>query len=132
VAIEPPAFTARPHAVRVRMSATQFKFGDRLVHASRPEWGAGVVTSAQNVVQDGQPCQRVTIRFDRAGLKTLTTNIAALRYAEEAAPAPTAAAEQGQSLAEADGGWLATLEAGDINEFMARLPEPTRDPFASL
>ena len=49
------------------MAGPQWSFGDRVIHAKRPEWGVGVVTAAQSVVEDGHPAQRVTIRFDRAG-----------------------------------------------------------------
>lgn len=108
------------------MPQTTFKFGDRLVHTSRPEWGTGVVTSVQNVEQDGQTFQRVNIRFDRAGLKTLATNIAELRPVDEDThPAAPIAAGQPET-------WLTQLEKGSIDELMSRLPEATRDPFNTL
>jgi hypothetical protein len=50
-----------------------------VVHAGKPEWGVGVVSSAQNVTQDGKPSQRLTIRFERAGLKTVSTAVASIR-----------------------------------------------------
>jgi hypothetical protein len=105
----------------------EFKFGDRLVHAARPEWGTGVVTAAQTVVEGGQTCQRLTLRFDRAGLKTITTAHARLLPAEEH-PSEAAAG----AASSTDPGWLSQLEAGDLNERMARLPEETRDPFTTL
>lgn len=107
-----------------------FKFGDRLVHSARPEWGAGVVTAAQSIVEDGQPVQRLTIRFDRAGLKTISTAIAELRYAANGDAALTATAEAPAPTP--DDGWLSQLEAGDVAERMARLPDETRDPFTTL
>lgn len=112
------------------MPATQFKFGDRLVHTARPEWGAGVVTAAQPVVQDGFACQRLTLRFERAGLKTLTTNLATLCYADEVIHAPHS--EPSAGVGPGDQGWLGQLESGKIPEIMARLPEATRDPFSTL
>ncbi len=112
------------------MPTTEFKFGDRLVHTARPEWGAGVVTAAQAVMQDGVACQRLTIRFERGGLKTLTTNLASLRYADEVALAP--ADEPQQGVGPSDQGWLGQLESGKLTEIMARLPEATRDPFSTL
>ncbi len=119
------------------MPATSFKFGDRVVHAARPEWGAGVVTAAMNVSEGGQSFQRLTIRFEREGLKTVSTDQADLRAADDEPP-PAAAASRAPShdegapaAAVADGGWLARLEAGDLAEAMAQLPESTRDPFVT-
>lgn len=111
-----------------RMPYTEFKFGDRVVHTLRPEWGTGIVTQAQNITVDGQPAQRLTLRFDRAGLKTLSAPPA------ELAPAENGAAEATGAVAPAatDDGWLSQLEVGNLNERMAMLPEATRDPFASL
>ncbi len=105
---------------------TQFKFGDRLVHEARPEWGTGIVTAVQPTEEDGVACQRVTIRFDRAGLKTLTTNIAKLAIADDDThPASSVATPQGAS-------WLTQLEKGTVDEMMSRLPEAVRDPFTTL
>ncbi len=108
------------------MAQTSFKFGDRLVHTHKPEWGTGVVTAVQAVEQDGTPCQRVTLRFDRAGLKTLTTNIAELEHVgEDTHPAAPVAGNQPDT-------WLTKLENGTVEELMSRLPEATRDPFNTL
>lgn len=114
------------------MPASEFKFGDRLIHSARPEWGVGVVTAAQNIVQDGLAGQRLTLRFERAGLKTLSTPLASLRYADEASSPDAGSSEPGASLGPASEGWLSKLEAGDVNEVMGRLPEATRDPFTTL
>lgn len=108
----------------------EFKFGDRLVHALKPEWGVGVVSAAQTVAENGKTCQRLTIRFDRAGLKTISTAIAELRPADEHPSADAAGAAA--ATPSGDVGWLEQLEAGDLNERMTRLPEPTRDPFSTL
>lgn len=108
------------------MPQTTFKFGDRLVHAHKPEWGTGVVTAVQAVEESGVACQRVTLRFDRAGLKTLTTNIAELEHVtEDTHPAAPVAAAQTDT-------WLTKLENGTVEELMSRLPEATRDPFNTL
>lgn len=108
------------------MPQTTFKFGDRLVHSHKPEWGTGVVTAVQAIDEGGVACQRVTLRFDRAGLKTLTTNIAALEHVtEDTHPASPVAANQPDT-------WLTKLENGTVEELMSRLPEATRDPFTSL
>lgn len=108
-----------------------FGFGDRVVHAAKPEWGTGVVSSAQNLVHEGRPCQRLTIRFERAGLKTLSTAVASIRPADQAdAPARSVAPASGDS--EGRESWLDALEAGNPAEIMSRLPEAATDPFQSI
>jgi hypothetical protein len=57
---------------------TTFKQGDRVTHRNRPEWGAGTVTLAEPATHNGAACQRLTIRFDRAGAKVLSTGLAPL------------------------------------------------------
>ncbi|MCR9216166.1 MAG: DUF3553 domain-containing protein [bacterium] len=111
-----------------------FGFGDRVVHAGKPEWGIGVVSSAQNLSQDGKACQRLTIRFERAGLKTLSTAVADIRPADQAdAPARQIRSEsEGATTTESNGSWLQELEAGDPAEVMARLPQSCTDPFQSI
>lgn len=111
------------------MAQTAFQFGDRVLHRLRPEWGIGVVTQAQNVMIDGTACQRLTLRFDRAGLKTLSTPPAEL---ERAADADAAADDPSRAAVVGEGGWLGELEVGDLNQRMALLPESTRDPFVTL
>ncbi|MFM9956900.1 MAG: DUF3553 domain-containing protein [Phycisphaerales bacterium] len=108
------------------MPQTTFKFGDRLIHTHKPEWGSGVVSAVQAVEEAGVHCQRVTVRFDRAGLKTLTTNIAELELVtEDTHPAAPVSGNQPDT-------WLTKLENGTVEELMSRLPEPARDPFNTL
>jgi hypothetical protein len=69
------------------MTATaehKFQIGDRLIHPGKPEWGVGTVASASGTVHEGQPCQRLAIRFDRAGLKTISTAFVSFRRAAAA------------------------------------------------
>jgi hypothetical protein len=108
------------------MQQTQFKFGDKVVHALRPEWGAAAVSLVQQVTVDGRPAQRLTLRFERAGLKVVSVPPAEIQLADSD---PDATPPAGGSP---DESWLAQLEAGDINERMASLPESTRDPFTTL
>ncbi len=111
---------------------TEFKFGDRVVHTSRPEWGEGVVTAAAADTVEGMTCQRLTVRFDRAGLKTLSTALARLRPATAMDATPAAAngqATPGQFEAK---GWLDRAGAETPEVVMARLPEAATDPFATL
>ncbi|HEX2838140.1 MAG TPA: DUF3553 domain-containing protein [Phycisphaerales bacterium] len=60
--------------------------GDTVVHAGKPEWGPGDVLSVEGMMHEGKPVQRVTVRFARGGLKTLSTAFADLK------PAPARAA----------------------------------------
>jgi hypothetical protein len=108
------------------MTEKQWNVGDRVIHASKPEWGAGVITAAEKSVHDGRPCQRLTVRFDRAGVRTLTTAFADLRPADEAPSlAPTTESDD-------QAGWLNRLSADSPVEVLTRLPEAATDPFSSL
>ena len=102
------------------MTLSQWSFGDRVIHQSRPEWGVGTVTKAMAVKQDGAACQNLTIRFERAGVKTISTAFARLRQATD----------HEDALGEAENGSLAVRERPE--EVFARLPEAARDPFSSL
>jgi hypothetical protein len=96
----------------------EWKRGDKLVHRGRPEWGVGEVTMVDRDTNDGQPCQRLSIRFARAGLKTISTAYANLGPADEQ---PVLAAQ--------DGGWLPPANDENDQEVLTRLPEPATDPF---
>lgn len=108
-----------------------FGFGDRVIHAAKPEWGTGVVSSAQNLVHEGRPCQRLTIRFERAGLKTLSTAVASIRPADQADAPARSIAPSSDDPATGES-WLDALEAGNPSEVMSRLPEAATDPFQSI
>jgi hypothetical protein len=107
-------------------SESRFKIGDQVVHAAKPEWGTGTVSSAAATSHEGQPCQRLSVRFSRAGLKTVMTGIAPIKPAGAVAevlrpkddghhdPLPIASAGHKQLLA-----------------IMTGIPERARDPFAS-
>jgi len=124
------------------MSSTQWSYGDRVVHSAKPEWGHGVVTAAATTVHEGQPCQRLTVRFDRAGVKVLSTAIAELKPATETVPTPTPAeVVAGRAASDAApepggsggaGGWLGSLAPVAPAEALLKLPGPTTDPFATL
>lgn len=98
--------------------------GDRILHAGKPEWGVGQVVSTKTETRDGQTCQRLTIRFERVGVKTVSTAYATLKRADTG-PAPAGEAATG-------GSWLEELEAGDPISVMTRLPDEARDPFTPL
>ena len=107
------------------MTTQRFEFGDRIIHADKPEWGVGQVIGVEDVALDGAPGQRLKIRFEREGLKTLATQIADLQPAE----AQTA-------MERAEAGIVPGLnpDASEkvIREVMTTIPESARDPFASL
>ncbi|MGP1310316.1 MAG: DUF3553 domain-containing protein [Phycisphaerales bacterium] len=103
----------------------EYKFGDKVVHTGKPEWGSGVVSAAVAQVQDGKACQRLTIRFERAGIKTLSTAFATLKPADQAP-------EITRALAETENDILGPSSKERVEEIMSGLPEPATDPFASL
>lgn len=104
------------------LSEIEWKAGDRVVHRGKPEWGVGSVTAAQGAVQDGQKCQSLTVRFENGGLKTVSTAFARL-----------ARAGQGSGAAETPNGtWLDDLEAVDVRDRLAGLPDEATDPFTSI
>lgn len=122
--------------------------GERVIHATKPEWGHGEVLEAQSAQQDGKPCQRLVVRFTRAGTKTVSTAFADLRTAEESpflaavareAAAATSSSVDGPAAAkmakESEEDMLDTaLDAALRNpvEMMTRLPDSVTDPFLSL
>lgn len=125
-------------------------FGDRVVHTGCPEWGAGVITQAAKTVQDGKPCQTLTIRFDRAGVKKISTAFAHLVPAETATRlveyAQSGGADDikqhnkangtpggGSVTVTKDDEFLAKLRGvpveSDLRVQMARLPDDATNPF---
>jgi len=105
------------------MANEPWRTGDRVTHAGKPEWGVGTVTAVEPATQDGKPCQRVTARFDRAGLKTLST-----AYADLQPPGDVGALDQ--SLRESDLPGEDEHEAARV--FMSGLPDELTDPFSDL
>jgi hypothetical protein len=123
--------------------------GDRVVHTGKPEWGAGAVSSATRTTQDGKPCQLLTIRFERAGIKTISTAFANLIPAEDAgaigfgpdpalaAPAPSSNGRGSNSHAttskedEFAARLMGAPATGDIRTAMTKLPELATDPFST-
>ncbi len=94
-----------------------YRSGERVVHQDRPEWGVGVVLSSQ----PGSDAQRLRVRFERAGLKTLSVPPAAVVH-QQIDPARAAAPTDR----------LQGLSDDEVTEIMTGLPEATRDPFESV
>ncbi len=119
------------------MASHIFSFGDRIRNEGCPEWGVGTISRVQNLTHEGEPCQRLSARFERAGLKTILTAIVQIVPAE-ALPVPAAGsdAENPQSnVAQINGNAQASeahLEGRELKEIFGVLPEATRDPFSSL
>lgn len=89
-----------------------------MVHMDRPEWGVGVVLSSQAI---GDGTQRMRIRFERAGMKTLAVPPAMLQ---------SGATDAGTSAGQSDP--LHGLSEEAVAQVMASLPEATNDPFTTL
>ncbi len=104
----------------------KFTLGDRVIHKGKPEWGSGIVSAASATAHEGKPCQRLTIRFDRAGLKTISTAFAKIQLASQVADAIKPMIEEHHAP-------LPISSAGhrEILEIMTRIPENARDPFAT-
>lgn len=113
--------------------------GDRVVHAARPEWGPGQVVSAKRVDQDGESVQKLSIRFDRAGLKTLSTAMAKLLPADGSSVTTSPDAGATATAAQANAAPIEVptakihdqLTPAEIDAVMIGLPESATDPFAT-
>jgi hypothetical protein len=110
------------------MFIREWKLGDRLVHAGRPEWGIGEVRSAEVLSHNGSKCQRLTVRFDRAGVKTLSTAFADLRSADQMGHLvpPPDGHDNGTAPA-----WPQPNEGAELAARMLQLPDDATDPFRS-
>lgn len=104
------------------MSASKWSFGDRVTHADRPEWGEGEITAIQPIIVEGRPSHRLTIRFERAGIKKLATSVANIKPAGDQQPAAGPAVTQPE----------VDLDDTELAARLTRMPEDAIDPFISL
>lgn len=95
-------------------------------HSARPEWGIGLVTAVEPAVIEGKPTQRLTIRFERAGLKKLAAVAADLVPAGDDSPLTDADEHRAAAAA------LGQHDDSGICRILAAVPEDARDPFRSL
>ena len=116
-----------------------FQADDRVRHTAKPEWGTGVVISAQPATQNGEPCQRVTVRFDQAGKKTLSTAFARLALLDRAEGEPPQPAQKPiqkkapiTSPAPPRPDRSDPVSADVLRERLASIPDSLSDPFRSL
>jgi hypothetical protein len=106
------------------MSSDLWTIGDRVLHAERPEWGVGEVRSAKAVGSNGEASQMLTIRFDRAGIKTLSTPPARFRRAsDDVIAALNADAPEGEP------GPGAPADPAELDKRFITLPDAAIDPF---
>jgi Protein of unknown function (DUF3553) len=108
------------------MSMDLWTIGDRVLHAERPEWGVGEIRSAKSTGHNGSASQMLTIRFDRAGIKTLASPPARFRRAsDELVAALNAEAPEGEP------GPGSAADPAEIDKRFITLPESATDPFKS-
>lgn len=121
------------------MSDQGFTTGDRVRHATKPEWGVGTVIkveAAAEMPQNGHPRQRLSIRFPNAGQKTLISGFAELIRVNgndafgggNGGDSPLV--EYWNKMSETD--WLGSVARKKVEQAMITLPEDVRDPFNSL
>ena len=109
--------------------ARKFQIGDRVIHPAKPEWGVGIVSTTAMTDHEGTPCQRLAIRFDRAGLKTISTGFVDLQTATNQ---PLSGNRETPKATANDS--ISPLEGADekqARDIMTRLPGAATDPFAS-
>ncbi|MAY74405.1 MAG: hypothetical protein CMJ31_06710 [Phycisphaerae bacterium] len=133
---------------------TDITVGERVQHAAKPDWGVGTVTKAESATHEGTKCQRVTVRFARAGLKTVSTAFAKLetvsggpaidraRDTVKSALNKPDAPEKEPTSRKPPPGMAGPAEVGPeekppldpaaAREIMTSIPEPARDPFRSI
>jgi len=117
---------------RVRLQEpTQFCQGDVVVHTRRPEWGDGVVSHASTIIYEGQPAQRLAVRFANRGQVTVNTAVATLKPKESEGPM-TRTSTSVFSSSTTGQGWLGSIDKKSDDRQLWSLPEPLTDPFASL
>jgi len=108
----------------------RFQMGDRVVHSSKPEWGVGIVSTTSMGEHEGVPCQRLVVRFDRAGLKTVSTAFAKIELAGDRVGVVT---EKESIKARDDGAANPVLKATgrELQDIMLKIPDAATDPFAT-
>ncbi|TVQ51672.1 MAG: DUF3553 domain-containing protein [Phycisphaerales bacterium] len=124
------------------MAEHRFEYGNQVRHVKRPEWGVGAVIKAEDTSVNGEPLQRITVKFPNAGLKRLVSAHALLQRVEskqqgetvglDSASSPDELSTQLALLDRQSDDWLSPVAQRKILEFMTTLPEEIRDPFNSL
>lgn len=101
--------------------------GDRVIHATKPEWGVGEVLTAEaaGTSTASKEAQRLTIRFERGGTKAISTEFAELKPMGDMPLRRTNVTDEGKVFSFAP-------TPTELKELMTRLPENATDPFVSL
>lgn len=113
---------------------TGFSFGDRVRHRAKPEWGTGTVSRVEWQTNGSTRHQRLTVRFENAGIKTLSTAKARLERMPDSESSLVSievpvSMEQIDRMIAQDG--LSELAQRRLRQLMERLPEDVQDPFRS-
>ena len=114
----------------ISIESVSFSFGDVVRHGSRPEWGAGHVTKVEPSSYEGKPVCRLTVRFESAGMKTLSVPPAPIQLdsSDEGDSNDCDNENTLQSIDKMASQFGVDIEV-KIKEFMSKLPESCRDPF---
>ena len=118
------------------MAERIWKVGNRILHTTRPEWGVGQVLRSEKFRHEGKDVQRLTIKFARAGTKTISTAYATLKDADTMpAAALIRTIEYAQSEADnratEDHPFSRSPDKPDAKALLT-LPEAVTDPFIPL
>lgn len=124
------------------MTRRDWSKGDTVLHSLRPEWGSGEVLAAESTVHEGRPCQKLTIRFSRAGTKTISTGFVELRHASDGprlpepaellAPTPPPSGQPAQTLDPEPDPLVLRDQQRAVTDALTALPDPATDPFSSM
>lgn len=114
----------------MRTDSQLYSKGDKVRHDSRPEWGLGVVESAEKLEHEGRTVQRLVVTFEHRGRATVNTAYATLSPDTPEAPAPLVT--QPSNNSDDSGGWLAELEEKTGKRNIFDLPDIVNDPFSTL
>lgn len=105
--------------------------GAKVRHTGCPEWGIGVVTAAQSLVHEGVRCQRLTVRFDKVGSKTISTAFANLAPATDTI-LDRPLLDKPMPATPATDDLLHRESKAATEETFLKIPDPANDPFGSL
>ncbi len=109
------------------MNTVPIAVGERVRHPRRPEWGLGTVQRIENTTVGAKLDQRLWIRFDNAGLKTILASVAELERSG-AIGDDREHTLLGRELS-GETGWLAEISKRKPEEAMTALPPQASDPF---
>lgn len=103
-----------------------------VIHTRQPQWGDGVVDQATTITHEGQPAQRLVVRFANHGRVTINTAMAPL--APKGTDAVMSRTQTPVYSSTTTGqGWLGSLSDGEKHgDELTQLPEALTDPFVAM